>query len=151
MITAKEYLQQVRTKDMILENLKREKNGIKEMMYSIGGGGMGGERVQTSRNYDRIGILYGHLDEKEKEIDSKIIELIEFKMKVTEEINSLNDSRYINLLYMRYIQYSTWTEIAVEMKCTDRYVLKLHKQALTAFEKSHNIMLQEMGSTKNGY
>lgn len=150
MITAKEYLQQVRTKDMILENLRKEKNSIKEMMYSIGGGGMGGERVQTSRNNDRIGTLYGYLDEKEKELDLKIIELLELKMKVTEEINGLDDSRYINLLYMRYIRFCTWTEIAVDMQCTDRHVLKLHKQALAAFEKKYNTMLQEMEIVKNG-
>lgn len=142
-MTAKEHLQQVKLKGVAVANLQREKENIRQLMYSIGGG-VGGERVQTSRNNDKFGTLYGRMDEKVRQIDEKLLELIEFKLKVSGEINGLNDARYINLLYMRYIDSRSWDEIAVDMEYSTRHVLKLHKEALAAFEQKYHAMLQQM-------
>lgn len=139
-MTAKEYLQQVRLKGAAVANLQREKENIRQLMYSIGDS-IGGERVQTSRNNDRFGTLYGRIDEKERQIDEKIIELVEFKLKVSGEINELDDARYINLLYMRYIDSRSWDEIAEDTEYSTRYILKLHGEALAAFEEKYSDML----------
>lgn len=149
-MTAKEYLQQVRLKGVAVVNLQREKENIRQLMYSIGGGGMGGERVQTSRNNDKFGTLYGRIDEKERQIDEKIIKLVEFKLKVSGEINGLDDARYINLLYMRYIDSCSWDEIAEDMEYSTRYILKLHGEALTAFEEKYSGMLQQITGGGDG-
>ena len=37
-----------------------------------------GERVQSSRNNDKFGTLYGRIDEMEREIDRQIADLIVF-------------------------------------------------------------------------
>lgn len=142
-MTAKEYLQQVKLKGVVVANLQREKENIRQLMYSIGGG-VGVERVQTSRNNDKFGTLYGRMDEKESQIDEKLLELIEFKLKVSGEINGLNDARYINLLYMRYMDFRSWDEIAIDMKYSTRHVLKVHKEALAEFEQKYHAMLQQM-------
>ena len=142
-MTAKEHLQQVKLKGVVIANLQREKENIRQLMYTIGGG-VGGERVQTNRNNDKFGTLYGRMDEKERQIDEKLLELIEFKLKVSGEINGLNDARYINLLHMRYIDSRSWDEIAVDMEYSTRHVLKLHKKALAAFEQKYHAMLQQM-------
>ena len=52
--------------------------------------------------------------------------------------------KYINLLYMRYIDSRSWDEIAVDMEYSTRHVLKLHKEALAAFEQKYHAMLQQM-------
>ena len=56
-MTAKEYLQQVKHKDAEIKNLCRDKESVKEMLYSLGGM-PDGERVQSSRNNDKFGTLY---------------------------------------------------------------------------------------------
>lgn len=53
-MTAKEYLQQVKHKDAEIKNLCRDKESVKEMLYSLGGM-PDGERVQSSRNNDKFG------------------------------------------------------------------------------------------------
>lgn len=148
-MTAQEYLKQVKTRGVSLDNLQRDKENIRQLMFSIGGG-MGGERVQTSRNNDKIGTLYARVDEMERQIDEKLLELIEFKLTVTEKINGLNDARYINLLYMRYVQFRSWDEIAADMEYSTRHILKLHKEALAEFGEKYKTMLQEMSEETEG-
>ncbi|MBU5680060.1 hypothetical protein [Blautia sp. MSJ-9] len=38
-MTAKEYLEQVRHKQAEIGNLKRDKEAVKDMLFSLGGGG----------------------------------------------------------------------------------------------------------------
>ena len=40
-MTAKEYLEQVRHKQAEIGNLKRDKEAVKDMLYSLGGGSEG--------------------------------------------------------------------------------------------------------------
>lgn len=133
-MTAKEYLQQVKRKDAAINNLQRDKEGLIAMMYSLGGAGEG-ERVQSSRNNDKFGTLYGRIDEKEREITEKIDSLVDFKLKVSEEINELEDSRYIEILHKRYISFESWERIAIDLDYTVRHIQHLHGQALIEFQK----------------
>lgn len=139
-MTAKEYLQQVKNRDAEIDNLQRDKEMLCEMLYSLGGTG-DGERVQSSRNNDKFGTLYSKIDEKEREIAEKIDMLVDFKLKVSGEINALNDSRYVKLLHRRYIQLKSWELIAVELGYTYAYVIELHGNALQEFEKTYKILL----------
>ena len=103
-MTAKEYLEQVRHKQAEIGNLKRDKEAVKDMLYSLGGGGEG-ERVQSSRNNDKFGTLFSRIDEMERKIDDKIIDLMQFRMKVSEQINALDNVSYITILNCRYIHF----------------------------------------------
>lgn len=139
-MTAKEYLQQVKRKDAAINNLQRDKEGLIAMMYSLGGAGEG-ERVQSSRNNDKFGTLYGRIDEKEHEITEKIDALVDFKLQVSDEINALPDERYISILHKRYISFESWERIAIDMQYNVRYVQHLHGQALVEFEKMYHELL----------
>lgn len=142
-MTAKEYLQQVRSKNSEINNLMGDKEQLRELMYSFGGSPEG-ERVQSSRNNDKLGSLYARLDKKEREITEKIDNLIDFKSKVSSEINQLCDGRYKEVLYKRYIQMKTWELIAVELNYTYNYVIQLHGQALLEFQKCHKNLLKSL-------
>lgn len=135
-MTAKEYLQQVKRKDAAISNLQHDKECLTQMMYSLGGTG-DGERVQSSRNNDKFGTLYSRIDEKEREITEQIDALIDFKLKVSSEINALVDDRYITILHKRYICFDSWERIAIDMQYNVRYVQHLHGQALIEFEKMY--------------
>ena len=93
-MTAQEYLEQVKVKEAAIKNLERDRTNLVAMMYSMGGAGSG-DRVQSSKDPDKFGTLYGKIDEKEREIVNEISKLIDFKLKVSSEINNMKDGRYI--------------------------------------------------------
>ena len=148
---AKDYLRQVKSKEAKIKNLRRDKESIKDMLYSLGGAGEG-ERVQSGRNNDKFGTLYGRIDEMEREIDTQIADLMLFKMKVSGEINQLQTDRYMTVLNCRYIHFQSWEKIAenaFDETYTVRHILKLHGLALLEFEMVHKEMLEEMEGEKS--
>lgn len=145
-MTAKEYLEQVRHKQAEIGNLKRDKEAVKDMLYSLGGGGEG-ERVQSSRNNDKFGTLFSRIDEMERKIDDKIIDLMQFRMKVSEQINALDNVSYITILNCRYIHFQSWEKIArsaFDEERNVRSIQKLNGLALQEFEKKYAVMLAEL-------
>lgn len=143
LMNAKEYLGQVKSKEAKIRNLRRDRDSIKEMMYSLGGSGEG-ERVQTSRNNDKFGTLYGRIDEMEREIDTQIADLIKFKLKVSKEINEIGNGKYMTVLNCKYIHFMSWEDIAengFEVRYSVRHVQKMHERAVIEFQKIHEEML----------
>lgn len=139
-MTAKDYLQQVKIKNAEIDNLQNDEEMIVAMMYSLGGCDSG-ERVQSSRNNDKFGMMCSRIEEKKKEITEKIDTMIDFKLKVSGEINALNDDRYIKLLHKRYIRFASFEMIAVELGYTYQYTVQLHGDALQEFERTYEILL----------
>lgn len=134
-LTAKEYLLQVRRKEAIINRLRCDKENLRQILYSLGGA-QDGERVQTSRNNDRFGSIYAKIDEKDCMIARRIDELIDFKVKVSDEISTLSDPKYIEILHRRYVRFQSFEQIAVDMGYSYRYVTKMHGYALLEFQKT---------------
>ena len=141
-MTAKEYLQQVKVKNARIQNLQRDKAALRGLMFSLGNSGGDGERVQTTPDHDKMGTLYAKIDEKERQITESIDALIDFRFKVSAEINQLDDGRYIDVLYRYYVLFQGWKQIASEMGYNIRYVQQLNGQALLEFQRIHEEMLE---------
>ena len=140
-MTAKEYLHSIKIKDAIINNLQHDKEDLRDMLYSLGGT-EGGDRVQNSRNKDKFGTLYARIDDKEHEITEKIDELVDFKLRVSDEINALPDSRYSAVLHKRHIQFQSWRRIAADLNYNIRYVQQLNGEGLLMFEEMYADMLK---------
>ena len=140
-MTAKEYLHSIKIKDAIINNLQHDKEDLRDMLYSLGGT-EGGDRVQNSRNNDKFGTLYARIDDKEHEITEKIDELVDFKLRVSDEINALPDSRYSAVLHKRHIQFQSWRRIAADLNHNIRYVQQLNGEGLLMFEEMYADMLK---------
>lgn len=140
-MTAKEYLQQVKVKDARIRNLQRDMAALRGLMFSLGNSSVEGERVQTSPDPDKFGTLYSKIDGKERQIVESIDDLVDFKLRVTEEIGQLKDDRYIDILYRKYILCQSWKEIATEKEYSIRYAQNLNGQALLEFAKTYADML----------
>lgn len=140
-MTAKEYLQQVKVKDARIRNLQRDIAALRWLMFSLGNSSVEGERVQTSPDPDKFGTLYSKIDGKERQIVESIDDLVDFKLRVTEEIGQLKDDRYIDILYRKYILCQSWKEIATEKEYSIRYAQNLNGQALLEFAKTYADML----------
>lgn len=148
---AKEYLGQVKSKEAKIRNLRRDREGIVNMLYSLGGV-REGERVQSSRNNDKFGTLYGRIDEMEREIDRQIADLMNFQLKVSMEINELKTDKYMTVLNCRYIHFMSWEKIAesaFDVKYTVRHILKMHGYALLEFQAVHRDMLAKMDEERS--
>lgn len=146
-VSAKEYLMQVRAKKTAIRNLQRDLVHLKEMMYSLGGGGSENERVQTTKNIDKFGTIYSKIDEKEKLIVQKMREYIDFEVQVSEEIGMIQNPSYVEVLHKKYIMNESFDQIADNMGYSKRYVLKVHGQALEEFQK---YVLGERSSSPQG-
>lgn len=148
---AKEYLGQVKSKEAKIRNLRRDREGIVNMLYSLGGV-REGEKVQRSRNNDKFGTLYGRIDEMEREIDRQIADLMNFQLKVSMEINELKTDKYMTVLNCRYIHFMPWEEIAesaFDVKYTVRHILKMHGYALLEFQAVHRDVLAKMDEERS--
>ena len=143
-MTAKEYLQQVKVKDARIKNLQRDKAALRGILFSLGGSGVEGDRVQTTPDHDKLGTIYAKIDEKERQITESIDNLIDFRFKVSSEINKLDDGRYIDVLYRYYVLCQGWSQIADEMGYNIRYVQQLNGQALLEFNRIHADMLKKI-------
>lgn len=133
-MTAQEYLGQVEQKIIAVKNISSGINNLRDVLVSIGGMSSG-ERVQTSRENDKFGSIFARIDEKERIMNEKSKELIEFTTKVENEICSMENPQYMTLLHKKYVLLEPLKQIALEMNITYRYVTKIHGYALQEFEK----------------
>ena len=135
---AKEYLQRLKELDIKinqkikeLEDLKVTARSVKSIDYST-------ERVQSSPSTDasfvktieKINIL-------ENEINAKIDEFVDEKDKIINQIQGLENSKYIEILFKRYVEFKKIEDIADEMNFTYQYARELHGYALQDFERTY--------------
>ena len=96
------------------------------------------EKVQTSKSNLSERKFIAYLEYSEK-LDIKITELMEYRSKMLELINKLEDSTYRTLLISRYISCNTWERVAEDIEYSDVWVrTKLHSEALKEAAKYYS-------------
>mgnify|MGYP000876554104 CR=1 FL=1 len=133
-MTAKQYLRQVRRLDNIV-NAKLEQVEMLRAMTTRMTTKLSTDKVQESNIPDKIPTLICKIVDLEKEITNNIDKLINLKTEVMRKIDSIQNDDYKLLLTLRYLNFKTWEQIAVEMGFTFQWVHELHKRALIEFEK----------------
>lgn len=133
-MTAKEYLQQLKRADVIIEQKMKEQADLEELSKCVRAIDYGKDRVSSSGTGDapfvnpvlKIVML-------EQEINAEIDKYVDLKRKITGEIQSLQDPQFIKVLFKRYVEYKGFDKIAVELECSERNVYAIHGQALKDF------------------
>ena len=131
--TPKEYLRQLRTAEIKIEQKEEELERLKASLESISTG-TDGERVQTTPR-DRLSEEVPIIADLEEEINSDLGALLMRRNKIINEIHSMDNPVYMDILYKRYVQYKSLEEIAVEMSYSYRWIKHLHGIALQEFKK----------------
>lgn len=131
--TPKEYLRQLRTAEIKIEQKEEELERLKSSLESISAG-TDSERVQTTPR-DRLSEEVPIIADLKEEIKSDIKALLILKNKIINEIQSMDNPVYIDILYKRYVQYKSLEEIAVEMSYSYVHIRRLHGYALIQFSK----------------
>ena len=99
----KEYLRQLHRLEVCIEQRQEELNRLREF---IGCNAIDyGERVQTSPSADSIPNEVIRRAELEADISRKIERFLQLKHKIINEIQSLDNAVYVNILYKRYVEY----------------------------------------------
>lgn len=96
-------------------------------------------KVQSS-SVQTMEDTYVKLIEYAKRIEEKSSRLIELKIKISEQIDEVETPQSRKLLRLRYVMGFKWDKISELMNYDQRWVYRLHGQALKEFEhaiKSH--------------
>ena len=133
----KKYLQQIRIFDTRIRQKRDLYIEIRESALSVGSIRYDKEQVQTSKSGDTLEKNVIRYLELEEQLEKESEELLNLKNKIINEIQSLDDDRFINILYKRYVEYKSYELIAVEMNYSFDYVKELHRDALIKFKIKH--------------
>jgi predicted ATP-dependent protease len=132
---AKQYLNQLKKLDTIIEQKKEELS----LLYNeiTGGGGIdyAKDRVQTSPQNAQEERICRYVA-MEDEIKSNISDYTEKRHRIIDEIHKLKDKRHMDVLYKHYVEFKGFRAIAKEMHFSYEYIRHLHKDALHEFEKN---------------
>lgn len=135
-MTAKEYLQQIYIITKRISRLRRLAEQLRSDAYSIGSpmGNMSPDKVQTSFTGDKMERMIARMDKADRNIRSETERLHNQRIKIQQQIESVDDERYRSILFGRYVLCETWEKVAEDVPCDVRHVYRLHGDALKAFE-----------------
>lgn len=133
----KEYLRQIRLFDICIRQKEAELAAMRSELENMSAA-VTGERVQTSVN-DKMSEKVSHIVDLEAMIIQDKEKFLRMKDRIINEIQSLDNSVYVDILYKRYVEYKQLEEIAVEMNYSYRQVLRLHGFALQEFKRWHTM------------
>lgn len=140
---AKEYLQQLRRLDTVIDQKIKELDDLKVKSTCIGGFDYSKERVQTSPSGDAPYVrTVSRMIDLNEEINRDIDDFVDRKHKIINEIQSLENTKHIQILFKKYVEHKTFEQISVEMNYTYQYIVLLHGYALKEFSQKYSIYFQ---------
>ncbi len=133
---AKYYLNQIKFLDIKINNKQSERDALWAIATKVTPT-LSKEKVSGFSVSDKVGNIVTKIVAIDDEINKKIDEFVTIKTKIITQIDGVIDKRYYSLLYKRYIEYKDFAVIAREMEYEYDSVIKLHGQALKAFENQY--------------
>ena len=129
-MTIKEYLNQVKESDAMINMKLKRLEELKEQSLCIRSPDYSSDRVQTSPQGDTIGKIVAKIVDLQEEINADIDRFVDLKADVMHNIDRLTNPDEKVVLYGKYFEYKTMQQIADEVPCCKRTVQRLHKEGL---------------------
>ncbi len=136
-MTAKEYLNQARVLDMLINAKQSELYSLKLMATSISSPVIS-EKVQSGGENNTMRIIDKIVD-LQNEINLEIDKLVTLKSEIREKIGNVYNQKFITLLTDKYINGFTLEQIAERMDISYTTICKLHGEALEIFRYENNM------------
>ena len=127
MSEAKYLLQKIAFLDAEINSLIREHESVKSTLLKATD--YSNEPVATTKRNTSEDKLV-KLADKSSDIDLKIDELVDFKIKMGNHINQLEDERHRVILREHYINGLSFCEISDILGYTERHLYRIHGDAL---------------------
>lgn len=130
-MTAKEYLQQARTLDMLINAKQDELYALRLTATSVSSP-MLGDKIRSGGTNSAMQIV-DKIIVLQETINNEIDKLIDLKTEIHSRIEQLSDPYEKMILTERYLNNKSWEEITEKLHYTDRNTRYLHVQALESF------------------
>ena len=150
-MTAKEYLRQLKQLEIKIAQRRLERDRLLSDAMGNSSPRLSRDKVQTSISGDTMGDNLAEAADTQKEIDWLIGKLIADRHRIIGEIHTLNDARYIQILYLHYVEGKRLEDVAeIMIKPNGKpysydHIASLHGIALQEFDR---IILKSHGNPK---
>lgn len=141
-MTTKQYLSQVWTLNEEITKVKDDLEDLMSRAMSITAP-MDKEAIQTSGTSDMIADNVAKYVDLEKK---KLGNLIERRQYIVNQIKSIHNFEYYNILFKRFVKQQTIVQIVDEdeKKRTERHIRRLYREALLHFEDIYGCEYRSM-------
>lgn len=136
-MTAREYLEGIRRRDREIDHMQKEKDYLRNKMYSLRSVTAAGEKVQSSSDPDKIGTLVSKIDEQEHLIVKAIDQLADLRKEALSLICGLKDDLEKEILISMYLDYKTMCETADLLDRSINTIRHKRKIAIQSMENTY--------------
>ena len=133
-MNAKEYLEQIESLSIRIEQMESRLDCLRETAGGAAAIQYDKVNVQVSVRADAIEHNVLRLIEMEEKIFAEKVRLESIRNTIMEQIQHLDDDRYVQILFKRYVEQKKFYMIHEEMGYDYDYVRVLHGEALGYFE-----------------
>ncbi len=132
-MTAKEYLNQARHLDALINCRLREIDYWKDLSS-----GISGSRFEPNHNPNKpteapFVRCLEKIDEIQRSVEEKVAQLIALRDEINSRIDMLENHEEQLVLRYRYLDNCTWEEIERMMNVSERTIFRIHGSALANF------------------
>lgn len=92
-----------------------------------------------SKNTSRTEDLVIAVVDMDREIDTKVDQLVNIKEQIREAVSTVKDRKQRTVMTLRYLYFFNWIEIAREMNITVRHAMRLNQCGIESLNDSLNI------------
>lgn len=142
-MNAKEYLEQIESLTIRIEQMENRLECMRETAGGAAAIRYDKVNVQVTVQADAIERNVLKLMEMEEKIFSEKTRLESMRNTITEQIQHLDDDRYVKILFKRYVELKKFHKIHVEMDYDYDYVRVLHGEALGYFEMIYRDQIKD--------
>ncbi|MBR0515045.1 MAG: DUF1492 domain-containing protein [Clostridia bacterium] len=135
-MTAYEYLSQAYLLDQLIQSKLMQIEKLKALA-SCKASFVSSDHpvVKRTWNTDVMEETVMKIIEAEKELDRKIDEMVDCKLKISRTIDMVEDAACRLILEKRYLLFETWDEIRIELNYSRCTVYRIHVRALEAVQE----------------
>ena len=150
-MTAKEYLKQLKNLEVKIDQRRLERDRLIAEAMGNSSPRLTVDKVQTSISGDTMGEKLADAADIQREVEWLINKLIADRHRIIGEIHTLTDARYIQILYMHYVEGKKLEVVAETMTKSNGepysydHIASLHGMALQEFDR---IILKSHGNPK---
>ena len=133
-MTAKQYLNQIRSLEASINARKAEAEKLRQERTYLQGVSYAKDRVQSSASHNA---QFEHLADIIADTERSITELAQKRHRIISQIEQLESPAHVEILQLRYLEYQRFESIACTMGYSYIHVIRLHGEALMSFTKKY--------------
>ncbi len=142
-MNAREYLEQLQKMDIAINQNIAWLYELKNIRKELKGVNYTSQKVKTSKSnradFEKTLLI---IMDMEQNINDSIDKFVDQKNEIIKQIQSLDNHKYVQVLYKKYVEYKRLKEIAIEMHYTYQHIRRLHGCALKEFQRILKIATQ---------